>query len=519
MIPQPSESSGPFLSPPEVNITNISFPLRCSRFHVAYTLPCSNGDKTEQIAGIDAAVAVLLRQCAVLNRRRNSFQPAINLPVEILTLIFELVCRPLGFEDYFLAIIKRSFLRKPEEVGPFFISQVCSVWRNVALNSPQLWNSVKVVVSSKVAKKQAALLEYWLSNSGQRPLTVALVEDRFGRNQNRNQNKIPTDVIDVLAKYAHRLYTADLLMTSEWEPALLQIRRQAPLLTSLTLERPQMTQPINSTISFVAASRLISVSLFGYSLTNVLLPEQIKWLSLNRINTSDPHSVFRLFPYLQHCTLNTESYRHAWNVKNWTRQVTHSLLSLKLSLEKEADLKAILNKLALPRLYSFYLFIAAEISWKSLVLPFFKRSECALGTLTLCCRALPECDLIAGLRMLPTLHTLSLNYFGIGKLSKTTFDLMNPRTFRNGWPADSMKKFPCLLPNLKTFSFYCHTHIDVDSHALVEFLEDRWCYTNDNNKATDDGKVLVVRLEGAEFQWRMLNFQDEDMAILRRLKR
>ncbi|KAF9484585.1 hypothetical protein BDN70DRAFT_928266 [Pholiota conissans] len=498
-----------------------------------------NYNKFEEIARIDAEVTRLQRetmmnlrrQSAELNCQRNALLSAVNLPVEILSMIFEFACIPAKFREPFSTVINDSFFRTSKDycsiyVGPLFISRVCAVWRHVALTIPQLWSSIQLSVGHKGAKKQAAVLRYWLSKSGSRPLTVGITEDcEFGK----VRSKMPTDVIAVLEGYASRLHIAQLLMTKEWEPALSRIGKRASLLTSLTLELACESRPIDYVQCFHAAPQLHHVTLIGYDIMKVDLPHaQIKSLSVDHINRDDPLLALRLHPALQEYTINTEmDFGGSRDVVSMSLPVTHSLVSLDLTLDCNPDLDAILDNLTLPQLRSFELVLTDEAPSPYSMGRFFARSNCALESLGLYCDILPEMTILSCLVMLPNLRDLSLQFLDDGQISQGMLDLLNPRKFADLWNhadigeekqrliAQWMGKLPCLVPNLETFS--CDGDVAFDSRALVELLEARWD-DGKHNQDAETGERSVTRLRSARITCRGLDLEDGDAEIVARLR-
>ncbi|KAF9484582.1 hypothetical protein BDN70DRAFT_928263 [Pholiota conissans] len=495
MTSQPSSSP----SPSEFNAIEVTSPIGGLGIGASFVLP-SNGDKTEQISRIDA-------ECAALNRRRNALLPAVNLPPEVLSLIFEFVCSPLDSEGRFSTNIDR----------PLFIIRVCSVWRNVGLSTTQLWNSIKLGVNRTVdAEKRATLLQYWLSKTGQRRLTEP-----------------STAVYDVLASYAPRLQTAELWMTERLRPALSRIGESASSLTCLTLNGYE-SEDFESVEFFSTAPRLSDVTLIGYNIQNVILPYvQLEYLSTTDINVHDPLEALRLCPNLQHCTLRAESTGFLPDMASAAGPLTHSLQSLELLLESEVELAWILDKLSLPELSSLNISLVSGAPAASLMAPFFVRSLCTfdLTSLYLGSNTLPEDEIAACLLVLPGLEKLSLQYLVGGEISYFLLDMMNPKRFpvlirhhnrEHTAHADWIFDVPCLVPNLREFSL-SYSKVTVDSHALVECLAGRWHEwwhgeVPEGEQMSSKFITPLARLRTVILPSRQVNFGDEDMVIVDRLR-
>ncbi|KAF9484556.1 hypothetical protein BDN70DRAFT_946937 [Pholiota conissans] len=492
--------------------------------------------EAEQIMHIDTevrniregAINALLEQCASLNRQRNGLVAAVKLPQEILTIIFEFSCCPTD-EGRYSTIVDKSFWQgrrsgifygRLRQAGPFFVSRVCSMWRRVALDTPQLWNNIKVEVSydEKESEKQALLLQYWLSNSHHRFLTVGLTLESLEDQDYEDGTYVygvPTSVVDVLATHAHRLCAAELLVTGVWTSALAYIGQHANMLTSLTLELPEIIDDIVDCVDFFSTlPELSDVKLIGYSIRDVPLPtEQIVSLSTDNVDTSDPPEALRLFPNLQRYTLNTRSFGVDSDTSMIGPLVHHTLASLELILSCKADLGAILEKLSLPKLRSFSLTLDKGIPSVTSIENFLMRCGCTLETLHLG-SSLPDGRLVKLLLKLPELRELSLQLSSGVAISRWALDLMNPRKQAReiGISADDVA---CLVPNLESFT--CHGTIAFDPRFLVEFLVDRWDNANDEVPDCNKG-IPVARLRSAKFSQTLMKLEDEDADVLSRLR-
>ncbi|KAF9484558.1 hypothetical protein BDN70DRAFT_989469 [Pholiota conissans] len=476
---------------------------------------------TKEIRRLRGEMSILREELSDLRADINTFasQIAANLPFEVLTLIFEFVCCPEDSEDHFSTNINNSFWKKPApdednersrlRVGPFYISRVCSLWRDVALKSPKLWKSIRIAVdgSAHGSRRQAALLDYWLSHSGEHPLAVGFAEDLRACRGNRN---IPTRTIDILAKHAHRLYIAELLMPKGWELALSRIGEEAKLLADLTFKPVHGCQPIDDVIPFTAP-RLHTVRLSRYDPRDisVSLPmAQIKNLYVK--NIFDPVLAISLYPNLRNCTINADVFGmglQASLMAPWPK--TYSLQSFKLILYSRLDLELLLRRLHLPELRSFELELTTGLPSMSLLVPFLKQSAFSLTTLRLCCKdedqRLRHQDLVSCLQELRMIRDLSLD---CGEVSSPVLELMNPRKisgpdvtqFGEMQMTETWRKMisPCLVPKLETLTWT--GRIRFSPLILLYFLEVRWAHGQ-------SGGGEVAKLRSATFVQTQLQLQ------------
>ncbi|KAK7001406.1 F-box domain-containing protein [Favolaschia claudopus] len=126
-----------------------------------------------QFAELDAQILHLEHQLAELQSKRAvvkarldaSKYPVLTIPSEIISEIFLHFlppypqCPPLTGVD-----------------SPTTLTHICSVWREIALSTPQLWRAITV---ADIDSGRLHIAEAWLSQSGCHPLSL-LVHDRIG---------------------------------------------------------------------------------------------------------------------------------------------------------------------------------------------------------------------------------------------------------------------------------------------------------------------------------------------------
>jgi hypothetical protein len=174
-----------------------------------------------QISDFDASIQRTddyIKQRVAFGRKRNEMVPAVNLPPELLATIFEFACCPKEseYKDYdMVRLFDEPFwpisTSKQYNCGctttPSLIGAVCSAWRNIAMETSQLWSNIKIAFNDANSDAQAAKWRYCISKSGQRPLSasMSLMEGCNEYDEDRN-----TAILDVLEAYAHRLQTLEL---------------------------------------------------------------------------------------------------------------------------------------------------------------------------------------------------------------------------------------------------------------------------------------------------------------------
>lgn len=122
---------------------------------------------------LDDAISTLNARRARLLQRLNELRPSTRVfPPEILSTIFHHVSPPIDFAA-------SEFLEEDEDGAPeshaqVTLSAVSWHWRRVALTTPQLWTSAVVNVTRKNAQRKAFLIQLYLKNIGNMPMSLAL---------------------------------------------------------------------------------------------------------------------------------------------------------------------------------------------------------------------------------------------------------------------------------------------------------------------------------------------------------
>ncbi|KAJ7885673.1 hypothetical protein B0H14DRAFT_2498711 [Mycena olivaceomarginata] len=63
---------------------------------------------------------------------------------------------------------------RPGLQSPTLLAQVCRQWRDIAMSSPRLWNSLQLDLDPKILPQQLILLQSWLTHSGACPLSIGI---------------------------------------------------------------------------------------------------------------------------------------------------------------------------------------------------------------------------------------------------------------------------------------------------------------------------------------------------------
>lgn len=100
-----------------------------------------------------------------IQRLDFALAPHNKLPPEMLRRIFELCCEEPA--------------HIPAQNGIYTISHVCSLWRQIALHTPEFWANVSIEVKVKVNEHQLRIAEQWLSRAGNHPRSLKFMDTGY----------------------------------------------------------------------------------------------------------------------------------------------------------------------------------------------------------------------------------------------------------------------------------------------------------------------------------------------------
>ncbi|KAF5319410.1 hypothetical protein D9619_008630 [Psilocybe cf. subviscida] len=443
-----------------------------------------------EILHIEGAIVHLVKRRALLKRRRNTFARVVNLPPEILALIFEYACIPSSKGDFASSsdMEERGTCTVGLTIGigaltPLFLGSVCTAWRTVAFGASQLWSTLKIYVGKKDTERQTNLLREWLARSVRRPLSIKVIEEDVAHcNDDDNDSSssawgIDTTsvaIMDILAAHSKQWYDMDLFLPCTWRKALTRIRNDLPNLARLTLRGAHLNPSMARISAFALAPMLLDVSIVDtYLLDDVELPwGQLRRLQADAFNHTDCLRAIQLCPELRSCELERLCPSV---VPPLDISVHHTQLeTLILSTDVNTKIGAILGSLTLPALKELVLSMPQDGCVLSGVLPLVRRSQCPLTRLQLVGPTPAENDLVKTLRGIPTLEHLLLLNPVVDSGGKLTNCLLNQMA--NSGEAMEVDgethRQSTLLPKLKTFEY--QGPVGFSSHELVRFLESRW---------------------------------------------
>ncbi|PPQ67771.1 hypothetical protein CVT25_009076 [Psilocybe cyanescens] len=398
---------------------------------------------------IDTMIESLANRRTMLRRRINAMSPTAQLPPEIMTEIFRLVCHA------------------PEEGGksitPLFFGRICKEWRDIAWSTPLLWSTLSLHISQKTYRSQAHLLKDWLLRAQISPLYIKLTTD----DEHESTFCSLRSIMDVLATRSKYWHSLDTILPPQCHDIL--IDNHFSTLTSLSVRPPKGTistfsEPPNM---FLSAPKLRDVDLSGYNFSAMVLP----WGQLRRFKTQfltvgECLKILQRSPNLKECHLENV-YSPELFPASITNPLESHLESLDVTLIK-AGAVSLLESVTLPSLCALRInyslpgsFILPVIS--SLVM----RSGCNLRRLYIEKQGFHDDDLISCLEAVPSISHLRLIVLGDGVDSSTGLTaklaaMLHP-SYQSGGP---------LLPNLTCLEYQGRVYCDEGS--LISMLSERW---------------------------------------------
>ncbi|KAJ6473269.1 hypothetical protein C8R45DRAFT_907901 [Mycena sanguinolenta] len=244
----------------------------------------------DRLADLDVQIATLEAERKIIRKKLNSVTyPILKLPFEVTSEIF--------FNS--LPDIQDAhpiFDFSPERLPiPVLLTQVCRAWREIALNTPQIWATFFLRLDEVWLKDRLAK---WLEKARSSPLSFIL--DR----RSKNRPPPPTPLLGPILALAKQWQNVDLrLPHADFINPQFQSNVQGRL-HSLEELRINTNNRSGTTIvtAFELAPRLRSVSLQGLSAAIILLPwRQLTHFSARRINGADCLHVLRSADSLVEC--------------------------------------------------------------------------------------------------------------------------------------------------------------------------------------------------------------------------
>jgi len=259
------------------------------------------------------------------------------IPVDLLQKIFH-SCLPIDHD---------SIICKKE--APVLLTQVCSSWRRIALNTPLLWASINIPVPyTRMGGHQAAMdlimanrvnaVREWLKRSQDCPLSFTLDANWAV--------KYVDDLLDLLLPESTRWQRVDMTMAQHHISMVMGLDpRKTPLLISIRMHITRLTgglvedmasEEYLSQFSLFQSTNLRTLSIVELPMNSTTLP--LKWSELSHLSLDqnvDPLDIFQILGMLKACIrlrsfqLTVPIYNNATARENRSSfKITDSLVSL-----------------------------------------------------------------------------------------------------------------------------------------------------------------------------------------------
>ncbi|KAJ6547045.1 hypothetical protein B0H19DRAFT_1032495, partial [Mycena capillaripes] len=162
--------------------------------------------------------------CEGANLRRRSEQhkvviaPIRRVPSEVLAEIFLQLAAveekgdPLSSRHYELFFAKEYMIVPVLHRAPLIFGEISREWRDIALSTPRLWNSISLECREENTRTNISLCDMWLKRSGSLPLSIRLCYERMYDPEIISQKTIDDcqNLMKTILPYAQRWRFLDL---------------------------------------------------------------------------------------------------------------------------------------------------------------------------------------------------------------------------------------------------------------------------------------------------------------------
>ena len=366
-----------------------------------------------EIRRAQAVLDALQRKHQVLSDARKQhtllLSPVRRLPVELLSEIFVLSL-PGDWKERI-----HDFRR-----AVMLPASICKHWRNVALSTPKLWNSISFRLKARAAQADVDLAQTWVARSGRLLLSIRF----FGLHDHDPNLADLHPVIDVIVAHAHRWGYADFELTNPLLNQIHSAKYRLPHLHTLLIGHSHVTDNRPPIDVFEVAPQLNNLTISHIVLGNLTL----SWTRLTTIHMSsgftfdECHEVLGLAPNLVECILQlirsqSDSSRamicHI-HLRTFHIDVINAAAAAADDDAGEDYIGTLFDRLSLPSLRSFIYTTGVYLDFpQAEFISFLTRSSCTLDKLDLSLWAsrLTDDGLIECLRLMPSLVHLQLRPF------------------------------------------------------------------------------------------------------------
>ncbi|KAJ7334720.1 hypothetical protein DFH08DRAFT_784773 [Mycena albidolilacea] len=339
--------------------------------------------------------------------------------------------------------------------APLLLAGICRHWRDAAMATHELWNTVHLSLRPRSVLKVAPLLDFWIPRAGNLPLSMSLIYKGAEWNLEVTDPEAPQRKLEALLKeYAPHWTSIELMPPFPTRALLASPDKDLASLKRLVLRYGPWAPSGNQLArGFSQAPRLRELHMISGSPTILALPwEQLTTLRLDNSAPVECVRTLALVPNLVNFTATIWTASPAPSIPPLTR-----LESLTFNLSHTRG-PALLNSLTLPALHHLDLDIE-DVREITSVTSLTTRSPCFLRSLSIRVGTHWTADYFLQLfSALDLLEDLDLR-----KAAKSVdIGLV------------LLKMQPHLLPNLRTLSIRRASAAHEDAELLADLLESRW---------------------------------------------
>ncbi|KAF8640846.1 hypothetical protein AX17_000494 [Amanita inopinata Kibby_2008] len=419
-------------------------------------------DLIREIALAESEFVQASHRLSSARERLNQLAPINRFPDEVLAEIF-LRCVPgrLIFDpqDHTLMTLPTTRLT------PLLLSKISRRWRSVALSTPGLWCNIEIFISIKRYHSQINILKDWLRNSGDLSLTIILNicahEDlRFW------SADPPAEIAQVLAQHSERWQTAYLAIPvasfTDIPPC------PFPRLTHLTLRTASFAFDSNKFLGM--ADQIKSLELLSTPASMFGLPKgQIQHIQARFVSAQECYNLLQKNPDVVDCDLEGPYLHPSFQFSEVLTM--KKLEKLCISQYHQECVGVLFDSMNLPALQHLRFGARANDVPHGQLISLVQRSGCLLKKLVLEHIDMDDTNLMAILRLVPTLTEFRITIMGIDHGRTMTNRLLHMLTPLH----PILEGKTCLLPRLETMNFEAPFIYEED--AMVDLLGSRWRQT------------------------------------------
>ena len=403
--------------------------------------PCDALSQVEmRLAEAKALVERLTVETYLLKSAVNTVHDSLThrLPRELVSRIFTFSVPP------FAQLVPSPYW-DPMYSSPGTLTLVCNAWKNIALSTPQLWNSFAIRLYSPTCASTLHLIETYIKRSGALPLAI-----RINMHKGEDLSHFPYamfyPMFDILNVHSHRWHTLTLNIPFSLTSRLTGSPSSgASRLDCLAIHKPSSPPGPRSSVGFGshhAQFRPSMIWMGGLYLDAI----QIDWSHVTNVNVvslsvEECLQLLRLAPLLREFRLGSI----LGGSGSAQVQVTHYSLQT-WDLTSFGPLASLLcNQLTLPKLQCLKIYDGPYDSLERLL----KRSSCPLSYFGLCMG--DASGLISLFRAMPHLKHFCLEDLSSGDDEITSWCALMASTTTFAADSDESTLF---LPRLETVEYY-----------------------------------------------------------------